>query len=217
MRRLLLPTGMVALLAGAWVFAAQVRETPQKTLPPATASPQKAVAPEKGVPGDGKASRRREDKHVYLGVVTVPVEDMSGRERRKLKLPNNDGVFVIDVVPDSPAEEAGIKQGDVITHVDGKLIEDEDELVQDLKKAGAGHKVKLCIIRKGAKQDIKAELGEISARELGSSEDSDEMNEEIMGMCHEHAQRIEHLERKIMRLEKRLSELEKTRSSSAGR
>ena len=216
MRRLLVPTGMVALLAGAMVLAAQVREAPQKTLPPATTAPQKAGNAEKGTPVDGKAARRHEGKHVYLGVVTVPVEDMSGRVRKKLKLPNNDGVFVIDVVPDSPAEEAGVKQGDVITHVDGKLIEDEDELVQDLKKAGAGHKVNLCVIRDGKKQEIKAELAEISGRELGAGE-SDEANEEIMGMCHENAMRIEQLERKIMRLEKRLSEMEKTRSTKAGR
>ncbi|HTU93956.1 MAG TPA: PDZ domain-containing protein [Gemmataceae bacterium] len=214
MHRLLLPAGMAALLAGALALFAQVREQPQKPLAPAAANGQKAATPEKGAIADGKAQRRRESKRVYLGVVSVPVEDMSNRTRKKLKLAKDEGVFIIEVVPDSPAEEAGLRQGDVITHVNGKLIEDEDELVKDLHQAGAGKKVDLTVIRDGKKQEMKAELGEISGRELRSDEDSEEMEEEILGMCHENALRIEHLERKISRLEKRLAEMEKSARST---
>lgn len=216
MYRLLLPTGMVALLAGAFLLAAQVRETPQKSTAPPAANRQRDARPEeprKGVIPNENAPQRRGAKRVYLGVFTVPVEDMTGSTRRKLKLPNNDGVFVIEVMPDSPAEEAGLKQGDVITHVNGKLVDDEEELVADLHKVGAGKKVDLTVIREGKKEEIKAKLGETSARRLGSDAAPDEGEDEVIGMCEHNAECIERLERRISRLEKRLAELEKSGSS----
>lgn len=213
MYRFLLPTGMVALAASALLLAAQVREAPQKPLTPPAANRQNAAAPEKGVVPKENAQQRRGAKRVYLGVFTVPVEDMTGSTRKKLKLPNNDGVFVIEVMPDSPAEEAGLKHGDVITHVNGKLVDDEEELVQDLHQVGAGKKVDLTVIRDGKKEEIKAKLGEINARALGSGAGPDEGDDEVIGMCEHNAECIERLERRITRLEKRLSELEKSGSS----
>ena len=213
MYRFLLPSGMVALAAGALLLAAQVREAPQKPVAPPAANRQRDAAPEKGVIPNENAQQRRGAKRVYLGVFTVPVEDMTGRTRKKLKLPNNDGVFVIEVMPDSPAEEAGLKHGDVITHVNGKLVDDEDELVKDLHQVGAGKKVDLTVIRDGKKEEIKAKLGETSARALGSGAGPDEGEDEVVGMCEHNAECIERLERRITRLEKRLSELEKSGSS----
>src|SRR5262249_36467171 len=113
----------------------------------------------------------------------------------------------------SPADEAGLRHGDVITHVNGKLVDDEDELCKDLNKLGPGKEVKLCVIREGKKEDIKAELDEMPAGHFAGRSGEGEMNEEVMGMFHENAQRIEQLERKIHRLEKRISEMEKSRSS----
>lgn len=211
MYRLLLPTGMAALLVGAVVFAAQVQERSKSSAPP-TVVPQKGVISGAKAPAGRQAPAQPHRPRVYLGVFTVPVEDMDGRTRRKLKLSNTDGVFVEEVMPDSPAEEAGIKHGDVITHVNGQLVDDEEELSKDLHKLGAGKEIELAIIRDGKKQSIKAKLGEVPAGAFSEGEG----NEEMMGMCHEMAQRIEMLERKIYRLEKRLSEMEKGRSNRIG-
>jgi membrane-associated protease RseP (regulator of RpoE activity) len=216
MYRILLPTGVVALLVGALLFGAQARQEIPNDSPPPPQNRQKAAVPEKGVPPMDAPQQQRGAKRVYLGVFTVPVEDMTGGTRRKLKLPSSDGVFVIEVMPDSPAEKAGLKHGDVITHVNGKLVDDEDELVDDLNKAGAGKQVDLCVFRDGKKQEIKAKLDEIPARALGGGAGADEAGDEVVGMCHENAERIDHLERRIMRLEKRLSEMEQSRSPKSG-
>lgn len=215
MYRVFLATGMVALLVGAMVFATQVRETTQKA-PPPTVGAQKGAIADGTAPAGKHTQQSKKRSRVYLGVFTVPVEDMNARTRKRLKLPSSDGVYVADVLPDSPADEAGLKHGDVITHVNGKLIEDEDELVKDLNEVGPGKHIELTVFRDGKKQTIKAELDEIPAGEAGALFQHEGGNEEMMGMCHENAQRIEQLERKIMRLEKRLSEMEKSRSSGAG-
>src|SRR5581483_11101993 len=161
MYRFLFPSGIVALLLSALVFGAQVRKEPPNAPPPPPANAQRAPASEKGVMPMEANQRHRGAKRVYLGVFTVPVEEMTNGARRKLKLSNSDGVFVIDVMPDSPAEKAGLKHGDVITHVNGKLVDDEDELIEDLTKAGAGKQVDLTVIREGKKEEIKAKLDEI--------------------------------------------------------
>ncbi len=216
MYRFWLSTGMVALLVSALVIGAQERKESSDTPPAPAADRQKAATPEKSTMPMEANKQHRGAKRVYLGVFTVPVEDMTSGARRKLKLPSSDGVFVIDVVPDSPAEHAGLKHGDVITHVNGKLVDDEDELVDDLNKAGAGKRVDLTVIRDGKKQDIKAKLDEIPARALGAGAAPDEAGEEMTEILQQNSERIEELERKIMRLEKRLSELEKSRSTRSG-
>ena len=222
MSRFLLPAGMVALVLTTLTVAAQVREEPKQAPPavrpqavPKGLNPDRDVAPNKKGRLDRaksaeKKSRRR--NRVYLGVYTVPVEDLSNRTRKKMKLQNMDGVIVVDVMPDSPADEAGIRHGDVITHVNGKLVDDEEELSDDLNQLGAGKPVKLAVIRDGKKQEIKAELEESPAGEFPGMGVPQEVIEEIMGISHHNAQRIERLERQVSRLEKRLADMQKTRS-----
>lgn len=216
MSRFVLSAGMVGLLVSALTLAAQVRE-PQQS--PPTIRPgagQKALTPDDGIPARKKApadqQSRRRHRRVYLGVYTVPVEDMSSRTRKKLKLENTEGVIIVDVMPDSPADEAGLRHGDVIVRVNGKPIEDEEELSKDLNQLGPGKPVTLAIIREGKKQEIKAELEEAQAGDHTAHFGHDEDMDEMMGICQQNAQRIEHLERKIMRLERRLAEMEKPRS-----
>jgi len=227
MYKLLLPAGMIALLMSALTLSAQVRqELPQPVpkQPPATA-PQKAVNPDRGVTETDKTpsknttksdkqTRRRKHTRVYLGVCTIPVEDMSGRMRRKLKLKDTDGVIVVEVMPDSPAEEAGLKHGDVITHVNGKMVEDEEELCDDLNRLGPDKPVKLAICRDGKKQEITAELEESPAQELMPAHYGPEQGFDDRGHGRERdlLERIDHLERRLYQMENRLLDMERSRT-----
>src|SRR5262245_20113506 len=156
MSRYVHPAGMVALAFSALSLFAQVRETPQTQEPPK----QQTVTPDKGVTTDQPATpekkARRSHKRVYLGVYTVPVEDMNSRVRKHLKLKDTEGVVVLEVMPDSPADEAGLRHGDVITHVNGKAVEDEEELREDLNRQGPDKPVKLSILRDGEEREVTA-------------------------------------------------------------
>ncbi|HEY7312202.1 MAG TPA: PDZ domain-containing protein [Gemmataceae bacterium] len=227
MYKLLLPTGMIALLLSALTLAAQTPPDTTRTAPkqPPATTPQK-TAPDRGAiqtdkppsKSDAKSdkqTRRRRHNRVYLGVCTIPVEDMSNRMRRKLKLKDTDGVIVVEVMPDSPAEEAGLKHGDIITHVNGKLIEDEDELCDDLNQLGPGKTVKLDVCRDGKKQEIKAELDESPAQEFAPPHSGLEpgFQERFSGRERELLERIDHLERRLYHLENHLQDLERNRSA----
>jgi len=73
-----------------------------------------------------------------------------------------DGKIVIDkVYPSSPAEEAGIKKGDVIAQVDGKSVENLSlEEVAGLIKGPSGTKVVIGVLRNGTDGVIELEVTE---------------------------------------------------------
>lgn len=205
MKRLLFSLGTIAFCG---VLAVPVQAQPARSGATPTG---KAVAPL-------KKTTRKSRGRVYLGVYTVPIEDLSTRAKKRLNLTEEEGVIVLEVMPDSPAEEAGLKHGDVITHVNGKAIEDEDELRVDLKKVGAGHDVKLSICREGKKKEMTAKLQAPPEEEMNSNvfapldrqEDLTDPFSANSGL----AERVWRLERKIAQLEKRLNGRDKTRSTS---
>lgn len=60
----------------------------------------------------------------------------------------------VAVVPGSPADRAGIKENDIITHVNGTELTDEMELLEELQKLNVGDEMELTVLRQG--QEIKA-------------------------------------------------------------
>ena len=61
----------------------------------------------------------------------VAVADLDAQAREQLKLPDNlKGVVITEVQPDSPAAEAGLKQGDVIQEINRHPVKTADEAVK---------------------------------------------------------------------------------------
>ncbi len=75
------------------------------------------------------------------------------------------GAVVSRVVPDSPAEEAGLKAGDVILSLDGKAVASSAELRNRIGLMKPGRKVRLGVVRKGRTLTVKATLGEAKQAE----------------------------------------------------
>lgn len=64
-------------------------------------------------------------------------------------LENTDGALVVGVVPGSPAEEAGLVQGDIILQLDGKKIKDPTSLTEIVKQTKVGQRVVAMVYRNG--------------------------------------------------------------------
>ncbi|MFQ5499782.1 MAG: PDZ domain-containing protein, partial [Candidatus Zixiibacteriota bacterium] len=71
-----------------------------------------------------------------------------------------EGAVVNEVVSDSPADEAGLEEGDVIVSVDGAEITEMDDLLDMMEKFDPGDEVKLTIIRDSDKKTLTVELGD---------------------------------------------------------
>jgi len=68
------------------------------------------------------------------------------------------GVLVTEVIKDSAAEKAGLKQHDVITQVDGENISDYDDLAASIGEKQVGDVITLVIERDGKQVEIEVEL-----------------------------------------------------------
>jgi len=67
------------------------------------------------------------------------------------------------VVPDSPADQAGIKEGDVILKLNGDTIDQSNSFLKLLSKYSPGDEVELTIMRDGENTILKVKLGESSS------------------------------------------------------
>lgn len=70
------------------------------------------------------------------------------------------GARVTTVVPDSPADKAGLEEDDVIVGLDGKIIRGPLALTERVHAAKPGDKVSLDLLRGGKRVTLQVELGE---------------------------------------------------------
>jgi serine protease Do len=91
----------------------------------------------------------------FLG---VGIQEIDSNRAKALKLPEEAGVEVTRIAPDSPAEKAGIKIGDVVTQYNGQRVEGMDQFSRMVRETPAGRDVKIGIIRNGAPQTITAKI-----------------------------------------------------------
>ncbi len=85
-------------------------------------------------------------QHAMLGVGTQATED-------------GDGVTVASVDAGSAAAKAGLQEGDVITKVDGNVVDGPDTLGADISGHQPGDKVTITYTRNGTSHDITVTLG----------------------------------------------------------
>jgi serine protease Do len=70
------------------------------------------------------------------------------------------GVLVQKITPGGPAEKAGLKQGDIITSIDGRGIKDGDDLVNEIASRRPGSTARLGYIRDGRQGDTTVSIGD---------------------------------------------------------
>jgi len=71
----------------------------------------------------------------------------------------DEGLSVREVAPNSPAAEAGIQAGDIITAFDGEKVSTQGEFITAIAKHKPGDKVKLSILRQKEKLTVTVTLG----------------------------------------------------------
>lgn len=101
---------------------------------------------------DGKVTRG------YLGVLVQPVTPELAKE---FNLPDSSGALIGEVTKDSPAEDAGLKEGDVIIQFNGKKVTDSRHLRLMASQTAPGSRVPVKIVRDGKEQQVTVKLGEL--------------------------------------------------------
>jgi serine protease Do len=93
----------------------------------------------------------------YMGVTLQPIDETMAQA---LKLKGTDGALVGDVVPDGPADKAGIKRGDVVVAVNGKPVRDNTQVRNLVAEGDPGKPISLELLRNGARLEKTVTLGE---------------------------------------------------------
>jgi serine protease Do len=103
----------------------------------------------------------------WLGVYTQSVDDNIADG---FKLPVKSGAIINEVVEDSPADQAGLMDNDIVVSIDGASVESADDLTMTVKNHSVGDVVTVKVIREGKDREFKVTLGE----RTGNTRNSDD-------------------------------------------
>ncbi len=109
-----------------------------------------------GLIKEGKVSRG------YLGIRLYP-QTLTSDLARQLRLPNNQGALIVGVQPESPAERAGLKAGDVIVRLADRDVADRAGLRNLAASLAAGTQVPVTFYREGKPQTSTVTVDELPA------------------------------------------------------
>jgi membrane-associated protease RseP (regulator of RpoE activity) len=98
-----------------------------------------------------------QEHHLWLGIKPMGLTEQLADY---FEVKDGRGVLVAEVLPDSPAEKAELKAGDVIVRLDDERIEDTWELREEIEEYEEGDQVTLAVIRQGKETSIPITLEE---------------------------------------------------------
>lgn len=107
-------------------------------------------------------------QHGYLG---ISMNDVTPENASFFSLPDATGALISQVVPNSPADKAGLKQGDVLRELDGKKIVNSSFLQVAVSQIAPGNVISLGILRDGKPETIKVTVGEFQKNTETTSND----------------------------------------------
>ena len=110
--------------------------------------------------------------HPFLGIRMVALtpevkEEVNSSPNSAVRVDIDAGVLVVQVVPESPAAEAGLRPGDVIFKAQGKDIKEAIEVQQAVEAAGVGNPMTLEVHRDGENLTVEVVTGTVGNVEDG--------------------------------------------------
>jgi serine protease Do len=124
----------------------------------------------------------REKGRVIRGWMGVQIQRVNEDMARSLKMPEAKGAIISDVTDDSPADKGGLKPGDVVVGVDGRAVEDNNDLSGYIASRAPGTTVRLRVLRDGSERDISVTLGTFPEDTSDDDEDDEEEGGTQLGM-----------------------------------
>jgi len=99
---------------------------------------------------------------VVRGYMGVNIQDITPEMAKSLKLAKGTkGVIVANVLPESPADKAGIEQGDIVIHFDGKKIESVVQLRNLVAATAPGTSVKVGVLRDKKEMEMTIKIADL--------------------------------------------------------
>jgi serine protease Do len=121
---------------------------------------------------------------VVRGFMGVNIQDVTPGLAEKFELKERQGALIAEVTPDSPAEDAGLKNGDVVLEFNGKPVRDSRSLKLQVAQVAPGKEVPVKISRDGEVKELEVTLKEFPqdkalAQKSATPGDSDDVTDGI--------------------------------------
>jgi len=123
---------------------------------------------------NGKVTR------AYLGIVPQDVTPAMAKAFGE-KEPN--GALVGDVSPDSPAQRSGLLKGDIILELNGKSVEDANQLRMSISLMSPDAGVTLKVFRSGVEREVSVKLAELPVEEARAQSDPNGTKSSLSGVA----------------------------------
>ncbi len=130
----------------------------------------------------------REYGRPHRGWLGVKIQHVTDEIANSLGLDKAYGALVLELTPDSPADNAGIESGDVILSFNGRDVEEMRQLPRMVAETPVGETVSVQVLRKGKRKTIRLKLGEfpeeevISVPQKKAPEKAEKKGETVLGM-----------------------------------
>ena len=122
---------------------------------------------------------------VQRGRIGVQIQDLTPELAEAFGVNLRHGAVVSQVVPNSPAAEAGLRAGDVVIDMNGKAVKGSADLRNKVGLLRVGEEVRLGIVRDGVNQNIVMKVGAVEEAQQQADTDSPKLKGAIFGQVNE--------------------------------
>ena len=91
----------------------------------------------------------------WVGIATIKI---TAQLARYYRLPTNEGTLVAEVQAHSPADNAGLRKGDIIEEIDGRRIGDPSQISSDIRRKAVSDSISITVNRYGRRIEVKLKL-----------------------------------------------------------
>jgi len=100
-----------------------------------------------------------ENGQVSRGWMGVSIQDIDENMARALDIDSRNGAIIINILPDSPAEESDLQDQDIIVEINGEKIKDASHLKNMVAGGHPNDRMRFAVIRDGKKVYLSIKLG----------------------------------------------------------
>ena len=118
---------------------------------------------------------------IQRGRIGVQIQDLTPEIAEALGTTYQKGALVAQVLPDTPAEAAGIQRGDVVVEMNGDPVTGSADLRNQVGMLRVGDAVRLTIVREGETMTIDLAVGEAGKVALGLGSQVPELKGVVLG------------------------------------
>jgi serine protease Do len=133
---------------------------------------------------------------VRRGKIGAYIQELTPQVSKSLGLSDTTGVLISDVIPDSPADRAGMQAGDVVVELQGEKVTSAASFRNRVSLTTPNSIADVKVIRRGAELSLKIKIGSLDGR---SSEPSREVEPERTSRADKYGLEVEDLNRRQRR------------------